>query len=372
MWKKAIFGIVLTLLALRAAEASEGICFALSQNGPALCPTDAARRRSVPNPVTLPTLDIETIEYKDGAGDAPINTPDVYAWIDDYTPIYRHPAEANTGLPPVRVSDPGFTYVSMVGEVWYEGEHWYQINIHSVRNAERADEFVHEDYVHLIRPSTFGGVYLALQPGVSFAWMLRNVRPSSIPGELADPDYPRLNRYDRVNIYGVERVDRFNWYLIGANQWIKQTYLGIVDVSPRPAGVEPGEKWIEIDLYEQTLAAYQGDRMVYATLVSSGLPRWETRRGLFRIWEKVLVAKMSGSEGRSDYYYLEDVPWTMYFDNDIGLHAAYWHDGFGYRHSHGCVNLPPLSAQWLFRWTDPYVPEGVNRLGVTGTWVWVH
>jgi hypothetical protein len=181
-----------------------------------------------------------------------------------------------------------------------------------------------------------------------------------------------LYRYDRVNIYGVERVGRYDWFLIGANQWIKQTYLGIVAVSPRPAEVGPGDKWVEIDLYEQTLTAYQGDQMVYATLISSGLARWQTRRGLFRVYGKVYVGKMSGREGKPDYYYLEDVPWTMYFDGEIGLHGAYWHDGFGYRHSHGCVNLPPISAQWLYYWTDPYAPEGRNWTYARGTWVWVH
>jgi hypothetical protein len=239
-------------------------------------------------------------------------------------------------------------------------------------DGEKVEEWVHEDLVHFVRPSTFAGVYLASQPSTPFAWILRNVRPSTLPGGDSDSNLDMLYRYDRVNIYGTENVDGTSWYLINANQWIQQTYLGMVDVTPRPAEISAGEKWIEVDLYEQTLAAYEGDRMVYATLVSSGLPQWSTRRGLFRIWEKVNIAKMSGREGKSDYYFLEDVPWTMYFDWDIGLHGAYWHDAFGYRHSHGCVNLPPISALWLYQWTDPPMPPGVNRYDATGTWVWVH
>jgi len=181
-----------------------------------------------------------------------------------------------------------------------------------------------------------------------------------------------LYRYHQINIYETREVGRRAWYLVGVNQWIRHDYLGIVFPSPRPEPVGPGEKWIEIDLYEQTLAAYEGDRMVFGTLISSGLPGSYTRRGLFRIWHKVYLAKMSGREGRPEYYYLEDVPWTMYYDRDIGMHGAYWHDSFGYRKSRGCVNMPPIAAQWLYSWTDPQVPEGVNRLTATGTWVWVH
>jgi lipoprotein-anchoring transpeptidase ErfK/SrfK len=117
-----------------------------------------------------------------------------------------------------------------------------------------------------------------------------------------------------------------------------------------PPGVPSGAAWIDINLFEQTLAAYVGDRMVYATLVSSGLPGWNTPPGLFEIWNKVLAGKMSGADGRPDYYFLEDVPWTLYFNQDVALHGAYWHDGFGYQHSHGCVNLAPLDARWLFEW----------------------
>jgi lipoprotein-anchoring transpeptidase ErfK/SrfK len=124
--------------------------------------------------------------------------------------------------------------------------------------------------------------------------------------------------------------------------------------------VAPGAAWVEVNLFEQTLAVYVGDRMVYATLVSSGLPGWDTPPGLSQVWLKVAIGKMSGGYNRPDYYFLEDVRWTMYFNQDIGLHTAYWHDGFGYKHSHGCVNLAPLDAKWLFEWA----PEGL--------WVWVH
>ena len=69
---------------------------------------------------------------------------------------------------------------------------------------------------------------------------------------------------------------------------------------------------------------------IAATLASTGLPWWQTPDGLFRVWLKRRIGDMTGGSPDGDYYYLvEDVPWTMYFDGPIALHAAYWHDGFG-------------------------------------------
>jgi lipoprotein-anchoring transpeptidase ErfK/SrfK len=59
---------------------------------------------------------------------------------------------------------------------------------------------------------------------------------------------------------------------------------------------------------------------------------------------------MSGGTPGDDFYFLEEVPLTMFFDDGRALHGAYWHDGFGYRHSHGCVNLSITDAHWLYQW----------------------
>jgi lipoprotein-anchoring transpeptidase ErfK/SrfK len=142
--------------------------------------------------------------------------------------------------------------------------------------------------------------------------------------------------------------------LIGPDEWVEQRLLGRVTPSAYPPeGVENG-RWIEINLYEQTVSVYEKNRLVYATLVSSGLPGWWTRPGLFQITIKMQSDTMRGAfePDRSDFYYLEDVPWTMYFDQARALHGAYWHNGFGYPRSHGCVNLAPGDAQWIFNWAQ--------------------
>jgi len=297
--------------------------------------------------------------------------PYTYAYVRTLPlPIYRHPMEAHLGLPPVRVLYSGDQWVSVDGEVEYEGERWVQIN---------EGEFVRAEGLILASPSRFQGVYLTEQPAYPFAWVNRPVRPSRTPQGPPDPDAPLYQRYQLVQIYAQEqRGTEELWYLIGPDQWVEQSYVSKVTVDPPPPGVGPGERWIEVDLFEQTLAAYEGERMVYATLISSGRPgpTW-TDPGLFRIWAKLPATKMSNpdaEDGSPAWYYLEDVPWTMYFNGATALHAAYWHDAFGFTRSHGCVNLPPRDAEWLFNWTSPPTPpdaEVVYAHG-RGTWVWVH
>jgi hypothetical protein len=280
--------------------------------------------------------------------------------------IYRHPMEAAMGLPPVRILYSGDQWVSVEGQVEYEGRQWIQIN---------EQEFVPADALAWARPSRFQGVFLTDQPQYPFAWVNRSIRPSITPkGPPNSNAY--YYRYEVVTIFAQEyRGTNELWYLVGADQWIEQSYVSKVTVDPPPPGVGGGERWIEVDLFEQTLAAYEGSRMVYATLVSSGRTGHTTESGLFRIWSKLPATKMSTpdeQDGSEEWYFLEDVPWTMYFNGPTALHASYWHDSFSFVRSHGCVNLAPRDAEWLFGWTSPYVPDGSRGVYETGTWIWVH
>jgi lipoprotein-anchoring transpeptidase ErfK/SrfK len=129
-------------------------------------------------------------------------------------------------------------------------------------------------------------------------------------------------------------------------------------------GVASGEKWIEVDLSEQKLYAWEGNNLYLETLISSGLPGTETPTGEFRIWIKLRATKMEGGSG-SRYYYLPNVPYTMFFENaqvpgwkGYGLHGTYWHNDFGRQKSHGCVNLPTPIAQQLYEWVSPVISNG--------------
>lgn len=124
--------------------------------------------------------------------------------------------------------------------------------------------------------------------------------------------------------------------------------------------VSPNEKWIEVDLSEQKLIAWGGGNKFLETLISSG--KWgKTPTGDFNIWVKYKYTKMSGGNKEDHtYYYLPNVPYTMYFYKGFGLHGTYWHNNFGHPMSHGCVNLPTIMAEKLFNWADPPMSAGKN------------
>lgn len=278
-----------------------------------------------------------------------------YGRLADNANVYSEPARASA-----IVRNVGDGYLFATVNRWFKndaGETWYEINV---------GEYVHEDDIRLVEPSDFQGVEITSQPQRPFGWVVQDVIPSREPDGKPDESFAELPRFTFVEVYdAVLGEDDWLWYDIGNGRWAKQTYFSIVDINPRPEEVGENEFWTEVDLYEQTFAAYEGDRMVYATLISSGLNRWPTREGLFQVWDRWYEYKMSGAEGQIDYYYLEDIPYIMYFDelNGIALHGTYWHDRFGYKHSHGCVNMPIKDAEWTFNWSA----AAPNEL-----WVWVH
>lgn len=276
-----------------------------------------------------------------------------YVRLLDLIDVYPEPT---TALPPVRNVGDGFLFATAEGKVQNDaGELWYRIN---------HGEYVRAEDLKEAEISQFAGVEVKMQPVRPFGWIIVDYWYSHEPGGEPEPDTRKLPRYTFFEVYdAVEMSDGWIWYNIGDDRWMRQTYVSIVELNQRPEGVAADEYWVQVDLYEQSFAAYVGNRMVYAGLVSSGLNRWPTNEGLFQVWDKHVTTKMSGAEGKVDYYFIEDVPHTMFFDYDIALHGAYWHDRFGYKHSHGCVNMPPMAAEWVFNWSE---------LAPNDLWVYVY
>ena len=134
--------------------------------------------------------------------------------------------------------------------------------------------------------------------------------------------------------------------------------------------------WLDVSVLDGTMVAYEDETPVFATLIASGKPGDSTPTGLYRIITKRAYGKMASLPTEPEPYWVDAVPWTMYFDGRYALHAAFWHDRFGHRTSHGCVNLGPSDARWLFWWTTPFVPEGWHGVnaheGAPGSMVVIH
>jgi hypothetical protein len=146
--------------------------------------------------------------------------------------------------------------------------------------------------------------------------------------------------------------------------WIVDEHLVRIDpMKVVPRWAKPGRTWMDVSLLKQALVAYEGTTPVFVTLISSGIDgisdpeeTHATIQGRFLIHTKHVSITMSSDEVGEEFD-LRDVPYVQYFTQGYALHAAYWHDAFGTPRSHGCINLSPLDARWLFGWTDPPVPS---------------
>jgi hypothetical protein len=200
--------------------------------------------------------------------------------------------------------------------------------------------FVRAQDVRLATPSTRGG---ALNPpqGV-LALLMREMRLEDA-GVLLSRDTPWV-----VDVLEPRRVR------VGEH-WLPREHVRLATARPRPAGLSSEARWVHVDLRQQVLTAYEGNTLVYVTLVSTGTADHPTPTGRFTLLQKVQHSTM---EGEHQDYLVEEVPHVMPIHGDVALHGAFWHDAFGTPVSHGCINLPPIAAAWLFDWAQPALPHG--------------
>jgi len=125
-------------------------------------------------------------------------------------------------------------------------------------------------------------------------------------------------------------------------------YLPPNPSAPKPSVASKGDThWIDVDLTNQHVYAYEGETLVNSFLVSTGTWLTPTVTGQYKIYVKYLSANMHGPG-----YFLPDVPYVMYFHKGYGLHGTYWHNNFGTPMSHGCINLATGDAGWLYNWSS--------------------
>ena len=173
----------------------------------------------------------------------------------------------------------------------------------------------------------------------------------------------RAERYARFAVAEEIEHQGTQYVVADSGETLERDDVRVAVTIDRPRNVDADERWMHVDLDEQVLVAYEGDQPVYVTLVASGKDGFDTPEGLYRIRRKYVSRTMQGPDPDVGSYDIGDVPWTMYYYGGLAIHGAYWHDDFGAVRSHGCTNLPPQSARWLFSWSTPDVPKG---------WVGIH
>lgn len=239
---------------------------------------------------------------------------------------------------------PGFVYVSYVDRVESGGVYYMLPNGGWIPGkGSRIGEY-----------SLFQGLEFPSTPVNTFAWPLP-FYTDSIPVHTA-PGFntPLTDRIiypyaEILQIYDTQTADGVEWNMIGHGQWVEARIMAAVTPNTTPPEGVTNGRWIDIDLAEQTLAVYDNNRLVFATVIASGLEPFWTRPGLFQVYQKKETETMRNNDP-TDYYYLENVPWTMYFDKARALHGAYWRTRFGYPQSHGCINLSVGDSHWLYNW----------------------
>lgn len=137
-----------------------------------------------------------------------------------------------------------------------------------------------------------------------------------------------------------------------------------------PEGIAGSEHWIDVELAAQRLTAYEGAHPVASFAVSTGVgadgQMYSTPKGSHRIYAKLRATTMASAPGEAHPYRFEAVPDVQYFDREVAIHGAYWHRRFGERVSHGCVNLAPPDAAWLFDFTTPRLLQSEREHAARG------
>lgn len=274
------------------------------------------------------------------------------------TPLYTSYEDAVRGGGGASSMSDGFVYLS-----YFNRERDSGVTVYSTGNG-----YVRSDDVSRVSQLPQSpGLQFERTPDRPFAWTISGgLCTSEEPAGPLGDHTACFTRHSVVQIYDTQRVGDWDWYMIGPNQWIEQRFLAVVDPDPTPPEGVDQDRWVSINLYEQTVAVYEGGSLIFATAASTGRNGFWTQPGLFQVWAKLERDDMTGGiPGEADnFYFLGDVPRVLYFDEARALHGTYWHGKFGTPTSRGCVNLAPADSNWMFEfaevgtWVHVYDPSG--------------
>jgi hypothetical protein len=296
--------------------------------------------------------------------------------------VERPPSEAP--VPPheidnplvLRILRPGF-YVSLDRSFEKDGETYWRTQQNGFVPAKRIRHKEWSDFHGQALDVHQWGLPVAVTRGEETAVYRLNDR------EKLRVTRERLEWRSWLAVRARRRIGQTVYLVVGDGRLVREADVLVIAASAPPAEVGEGERWIDVDLAHQVLVAYAWKQPRYVSLVSTGRTRtpspdlnYRTPKGLYRIRGKHLTSTMDNDEPGEPPYSLEDVPYVMYFRGAYAFHSAFWHDRFGRSRSHGCINLAPRDAKWLYNWAGPDLPETWHGGSATeanpGTWVYVH
>ncbi len=257
----------------------------------------------------------------------------VYATLDDA--INDH---STRKIPAGRIK-----YLSLLDRAETDRGRFYQI---------ATTEWVSAQYVSKVGVPNFQGYLFKKNPRFTFGWFINEATSRTAPGYDAPETGKYYQRLNKIRVYDTQTVKDIEWVMIGPDEWVEHKNVALIIPNYTPPEGVTTDRWIEVNLHEQVLSVYDNGNLVFATLISSGTPPFYTQPGVFQIYKMIENEYMTGvfEADRSDYYYLEDVPFIMYYDQKRALHGAYWQTLLGYQRSHGCVNLSVADSHWLYDW----------------------
>ncbi len=324
-----------------------------------LAQVDAARKKA-PDPTKLPPLSALPVLPMPSFLENGARPPNVVGWALPKGAVTNGYAWNNLRL-------------AIMSAFEANGRTFYLTTEHLIVPADKA---------RAARLADFAGVELAAAdaPGAHLPMMWVRWRPAKIFLVDGKETTDVLQFQAHASIAPKERVvggARYFELLDGphAGKLVRANDVTRVDatVGDLPYGVGPDDAWIEVSILRQALVLYRGKTPTFVTLVSSGADGVDdaettraTPRGHYRIQSKHATWRMAGDEhppwkegDKPDpRYRVDDVPWVQYFHGGYALHAAFWHDSFGMPKSHGCINLSPRDAIYLFGKTEPKLPDG--------------
>ena len=198
--------------------------------------------------------------------------------------------------------------------------------------------------LQVLTPSSFTGFLLTRDVPFRFGWVLAETQSVNAAGAPIQA----YARYQVVHEFPAQ-TQKAGYIAVGADEWLPEEM--VATVSPQiPADVGANTcRFVYVNLTEQTLTVFDKCKLVFATLVSSGANSW-TFEGRFAILTKFEYSTIVPPPTSTSEYYIQGVPYFMTYAGNFGFHGTYWHDNFGTAASHGCINLSPADAKWLYDW----------------------